>query len=111
MLGGPGDLARKKQLDYIVGPRDFQSMSRLRTWDHCPGVVKIGRTCERRKGRKVGRWIPRSEGEKIKFQELALRPGDGRVGVNEDGNDGLVALQERLEEAAAAVNQGYHDGS
>ena len=38
---------RKKQLDYIIGPRDvcastsFFSTTRIRTWDHFPVVVKI----------------------------------------------------------------------
>ena len=48
-------------------------------------------------------WIPKSEGEKLKFQELALYPGDGRDGMGEDWTKGLAALQERLEEAATVV--------
>ena len=68
-------------------------------------VVKIdGRTLRTKKGVKgwVG-WIPGSEGEKSKFQELVLCPGGDRTEILEDGRDGLVALQERREEAAAAV--------
>ena len=48
-------------------------------------------------------WIPRSEAEKNKFQELVLYPGGDRTETCEDESDGLAALQGRLEEAAAAV--------
>ena len=51
--------------------------------------------------------------KKLKFQELALFPGDGRMGedgteglvaARDDGDDVLAALQEFLEEAAAAAS-------
>ena len=42
-------------------------------------------------------WIPKSEDAKLEFQEIALYPGDGRDGME------VAALQERLEDAAAAV--------
>ena len=45
----------------------------------------------------------RSEVEKSKFQELVLCPSGDRTEILEDEPDGLVALQARLEEAAAAV--------
>ena len=47
--------------------------------------------------------IPRSGHEKNKFQELVLCSSDGRDGTYEERNDVPVALQERLEDAAAAV--------
>ena len=39
-------------------------------------------------------WIPRSEDERTKFQELVLCSSEGRAGTGEDGHDGLAALQE-----------------
>ena len=51
----------------------------------------------------MGGWIPRSEDEKSQVSRTRALRGDGRVGMYEEGNDGLVALQEGLEEAAAAV--------
>ena len=51
-------------------------------------------------------WVgcfPRFEVEKRKFQELVLCPSVDRTEIRKDEHDGLVALQERLEEAAAAV--------
>ena len=48
-------------------------------------------------------WIPRSEVEKSKFQELVLCSSGGRNDSGKDEHDGLVALQERLEAAAAAL--------
>ena len=37
------------------------------------------------------------------FQELVLCSNEGRAATREDGDDGLAALQERLEEAPAAI--------
>ena len=48
-------------------------------------------------------WIPRSEAENGKFQELVLCSSDDSTKIRKDGHDGLVVLQERIEEAAAAV--------
>ena len=46
--GGPGDPgSTKKQLDYIMGPKDIRSTTwylnqvKLRTWDHFPVVTRI----------------------------------------------------------------------
>ena len=56
----------KKQLDYIMGPRDMRSTTwylnkvRMRTWDHFPVVVKNrgeGLACEEGGGR-MGRLDP-----------------------------------------------------
>ena len=56
---------------------------RLRTRDHFPVVVKIdGKGLRAKKGKNIwAGWIPRSEDEKIKFQELVLCSGDGREGM------------------------------
>ena len=91
----------KKQLDQSMG----QNKVRLRTCDHFSVILKIeGRDLKTKKGMKGwASWIPRSEDETSRFQELVLCSGDGRVGTHEDGDDGLAALLERLEEAAAAV--------
>ena len=50
---------RKKQLNYIMGPRDLVfktwcwNTTRIRAWDHVPVVVKIeGREIRVRKGKK-----------------------------------------------------------
>ena len=40
---------------------------------------------------------------KHRFQELVLCSNEGRAATREDGDDGLAALQERLEEAPAAI--------
>ena len=48
-------------------------------------------------------WIPRSEVEKSKFQELVLCPSEGRAEIREEEHDGLAVLQDRLEKAAAAI--------
>ena len=101
----------KKQLDSFVGPKDLRSTTwflnkvRLRTWDHFPVVVKIeGKELRTKKGVKGwAGWNPASEVQKSKFQELVLCPSGDRNEIRQDGRDGLVALQERLEEAAAAV--------
>ena len=112
ILGGLGcSRVCKKQLDEIMGPKDVPSTTwylkkvRLRTWDRFPVIVKIeGRALRTKKGVKVWvGWIPGSEGEKSKFHELVLCPGGDRTEILEDGRDGLVALHERREEAAAAV--------
>ena len=54
-------------------------------------------------------WIPRSENEKIKFQDIVLCSGDGRDGVHCEKSIGLVALQEPLEDAALAVMADGHE--
>ena len=77
---------------------------RLRTWDHFPVTVENGRDLRTKKGVKGWAvWIPRSEVEKSKFQELALCPNDDWTKILKDERDGLGASQDRLEEAAAAV--------
>ena len=51
-------------------------------------------------------WAPKTEAEKIKFEELVLCPRSGpdpAVPCDEDDDEGLVFLQERLVDAAAAV--------
>ena len=88
-----------------MGPRDFQcttwylNKTRLRTWDHFPRWLRVEEKELRTKKGKKGRagWIPKLEDAKLEFQEIALYPGDGRDGME------VAALQERLEEAAAAV--------
>ena len=54
-----GSRVRKKQLDYVMVPRDlvvktwYLNKTRIRTWDHYPVVVKIeGREMRVRKGKK-----------------------------------------------------------
>ena len=92
-------------------PRDSRSTTwylnkvRLRTWDHFPVIVKIeAKNLRTKKGVKGwAGWIPGYEVEKSKFQELVLCPSGDRTVILKDGHDGLVALQARLEEAAAAV--------
>ena len=81
-----GSRVRKKQLDYIMGPRDlvfktwYLNKTRIRTWDHFPVVVKIeGREMRVRKGKKVwAGWTPVSENEERKFQERCLCPDGSR---------------------------------
>ena len=102
---------RKKLLDHIMGPRDLRSTTRylnrvrLRPWNHFPVLVKIeGKDLRVKKGAKGwAGWIPKSEAEKNRFQELVLPSSDGRVGTNEDEDDGWSPLQGRSEKAAAAV--------
>ena len=116
-LGEPGDLEFGR-INLIISWAPviyalrtwYLNKVRLRTWDHFPVVVKIeGRDLRAKKGAKGwAGWIPNSEVEKCRFQELVLCSGDGRVGTPKDEDGGLVALQERLEEAA--TGQGYHDG-
>ena len=67
-------------------------------------VVKIeGKDLRVKKGAKgCAGWIPKSETEKNRFQELVLRSGwSSRDAQDED--DGLGALRGTLEEAAAAT--------
>ena len=45
-------------------------------------------------------WIVKSDDGKLEFQEPTLCPGEVCHGVNNEGDAGLVALQERVEEAA-----------
>ena len=76
---------------------------RHRTWDHFT-VVKIERKDLRTKGvTSWAGWICRSEVEKSKFRKLVLCPCGDRTEIREDEHDGLVALQEGLEVAAAEV--------
>ena len=68
------------------------------------GVKIEGKDLRVKKGAKgCAFWIPKSETEKNRFQELVLRSRDGRVGTHKDEDDGLGALQGRLEEEAAAT--------
>ena len=106
-----GSRVRKKQLDYIMGPRDLVSTTwylnktRIRTWDHCPGVVKIdGREMRVKKGKKrwTG-WTPFSEDEERKFKELCLCPDGSRSWCDDDAVGGLEALQARVEGAAVEI--------
>ena len=63
-----GSRIRKKQLDYIMGPRDLRSTTwylnkvRLRTWDHFSVVVKIEGKDLRVKTRneRMGRMDPKN---------------------------------------------------
>ena len=48
-------------------------------------------------------WTPVSEDEEGKFQELSLCPVGSRSWLHDDEEGGLVALQGRLEGAAAGV--------
>ena len=103
-----GSRVRKKQIDCIMGPCDLQSTTwyfnktRLRTWDHFPVVVKIdGKELRVKKGKKGwAGWIPKSEGEKLKFQELVLCPNGSRDWINDGGQGALETQQARLEGAA-----------
>ena len=73
-----GSWVRKKQLDYVMGPKDTRSMTwylnqvRFRTWDHCPVITKIeGREFKiKRRVKSWAGWAPVSEAEKAKFQSL-----------------------------------------
>ena len=54
---------------------------------------------ELRTKRGVKRWAPKSEAEKVKFQELVLCPRNDRdqdVLRDDDDDEGLVSQQERL---------------
>ena len=106
-----GSRVRKKQLDYIMGPRDlvfktrYLNKTRIRTWDHFPVVVKIeGREMRVRKGKKVwAGWTPVSENEERKFQERCLCPDGSRSCCDANEVSGLEALQARLEGAVVEV--------
>ena len=69
---------RKKQLDYIMGPRNFRSVTwflkhvRIRTWDHFLVISRVDGTQRGVKG--WAGWTLVSEEEKDRFQELVLRP-------------------------------------
>ena len=79
--------------------------SKTSFWDHFPVIVKV-EAKDRRTKKGMKGWagcIPRSEVEKSKFQELVLCPSGDTTDIRKDEHDGLVAQQERLEEAAAAV--------
>ena len=90
-----------------MGLRDLQSRTwslnktRMRTWDHFPVVVKIdGRELRVKKGKKGwAGWVPKSEDERQKFQELVLCPDGSREWVNDGQAGGLEGLQARLEAA------------
>ena len=81
-----GCLVRKKHIDKIVGASDLQSTTwylnktRRRTWDHFPLMVNIDRRDLRVKEGKKGwaGWIPKTEDDRQKFQELALCPNGSR---------------------------------
>ena len=94
----------------IMDPKDMRSTTwylnkvRLRTCYHFLVMTRTeGRELRTKRGAKgwAGR-APKSEAEKIKFQELVLCPRSDRdqaVPRGEDDDDGLVFLQE----TAAAV--------
>ena len=92
-------------------PRDlisttwYLNKTRIRTWDHFPVLVKIEeREMRVRKGKKGwAGWTPVSYVEEKKFQEHCLCPAGKRSWVNDEEGGGLVALQARLEGAAAEV--------
>ena len=114
ILGGPGDLGfARSNLTTSLGLVTLRSTTwywnegRLRTWDHFPVVVSIEEKDLRvKKGVKGwAGWIPRSEDERSKFQELVLCSSEGRARTREDGDHGLAALQERLEEADSFAEQ------
>ena len=57
-----GSRARKKQLDFFMGPKDIRSTTwylnsvRFRTWDHFPVITKIeGRELKTKSVSRVGR--------------------------------------------------------
>ena len=99
-----GSRVCKKQLDYIMWPRDFHSTTRYlnkvrqRTCDHFSVVVKIeGEDLRTKMGVKDwAGWIPRSDVENSKIQELVLCASGGRTEIREDEHNGLTALQQRL---------------
>ena len=105
-------LVRKKQLDYVMGPKDIRSTTwylnrvRFRTWDHFPVITKIeGRELKTKKRiKRWAGWVPVSETEKAEFQELVPCPrsvhGEGDPRETEEGN-GLALLHDRLVGAAA----------
>ena len=81
-MAGLGVSGLKKQLDYIMGPKDICSTTwylnkvRLRTRDHFPMISRVE---EHELRTKIGvkewaGWISESEVEKVKFQELVLCP-------------------------------------
>ena len=106
-----GSRDRKKQLDYVMGPRHLVSTTwylnktRIRTWDHFPVVVKIeGREMRVRKGKKGGRVGPQFQtDEERKFKELCLCPGGRAAWYDTNEISGLEALQARVEGAAVEV--------
>ena len=105
-----GSRVRRKQLDCIMGPRGviastwYLNKVRIRTWDHFP-VVKIEEKEMRiRKGKKSwAGWTPVSDVEEKKFQELSLCPDGTRSWIEDVKDDGLEALQSRLEGAIDQV--------
>ena len=102
-----GLCCRKKQLDYISGPRNFRSETwylnevRTRIWENFPVISRVEgqeiRTKKRVKG--FAGWTLVSEGEMAKFQEIVLRPRVARDEVAlreaEDG-ERLVHQHDRL---------------
>ena len=55
-------------------------------------------------GERLGRLDPKIWAEKSKFQDLVLCSSDCPTETRQIEPDGLVALQERLEDPASAVN-------
>ena len=71
MLGGLGS-ARSNYIRYLRSATWYLNKVRLRTWVHCPVLVKRGEGLENEEVVKGwARWIPRSA-RKSKFQELVL---------------------------------------
>ena len=105
-----GSRVRKKQLDYIMGPKDIRS-----TW--YLHQVRL-RTCDQGRELKTwrcvtgwARWTPVSDAEKEKFRELVLCPrSDRNEAALRDAveGDGLALLHGRLVGAAAEVKS-FHD--
>ena len=93
-----GCRVRKKQLDYITGPKETRSTTwhlnqvRLRTWDHFPAIGPDG--CPSQKLKKQSS-KNRCSGPQGDLGETALRDA-------EEG-EGLVLPHERLVGAAAEV--------
>ena len=102
-FGGPGVLGHaRKQLDFFREPKDLRRGK--------GEASNRGKDLRTKKGVKGwASWIPRSEVENIKFQELVLCPKGDRTKIPRDERDGLGVLQERLEGGSSGRGQGHHD--
>ena len=110
--GRHGDLVFVgSSLTTLFGPRDviastwYSNKTRIRTWDHFLVVVNIeGKEMRMRKGKKRwAGWTSVSDVEEKKFQELSLCPDGPRSWIDVAKEDGLEALQSRLERAVVLV--------
>ena len=94
-----------------MGPWDaitstwYLNKTRIRTWDHFPVVVRIeGKEMSVKKGKKSwAGWTPVTDKEEEKFKVLCLCPDGSRSWVNDEKEDGLDALQSRLETSVAQI--------